>query len=535
MKIFSKLLLITALCKLQCRASQEIIGNLAFFGRGQRYLPNYWNDIKDTKGSKDAKVYFPYNEFDESDKTDNNTDIVDNAKNHPLVLFLPGKKNRIYSNIDFQIKSEQTLINLSSFHKFKSEMKLVPPSVEDLKSDGYTCESIGLSCKDLSDYDFNANSKEWLSKVNIQLYLESEDANNEEYDDPEERRNYHYRIENLNSPTNKWSECVGDIIITNFFDSFTFTYTDFVFRNYGTMPVYIYVGNTMFLKKNPTDMVKEGIVQNNFDNWSWTKESTCFSNEKYSKDPDKKNGFKFVGITDGDSACFIKFLNGFSAPPEGISFVIHPLNDNQLKFKIHSKKEFNLTENYLIHRNCKVPIGEESEFLIDVRSIVYSDPKFLLMNDIDAYWIQSISEINKIKEELKVTKGKKYADEYRDIWYFYSFTLHHTYPEDTSKYVKRKLFEEGPECNIELETHEDWGKKDYRNDVIPVIQWPDDIKFDTIFKSKNYVETIDNDELNKETETQTNNTTDNKQNDQNSESNSIKPIVSFCLFIIELI
>jgi len=411
MKLLKNLILIAALYKLQCRAAQNIISNLAFFGRGQRIPSIYWNYMNKIRGSKDAKIFYPYSESDSSNNstapatytTDNGDDtgeenntkkredtneennegnneennegnneenneenneddadsFVDTAKNYPLVLFLPGKRNEEYSKITFNVvNDENTDIDLSSFHKIKSEMKLVPPTAEDLISEGYTCESIGLDCTDLKEFDFEARKDEWLSLVNIKLFLESDAINNEENDDittPEElmeyRIYYHYEIENLKPPpSDKWSEVIGDIVSINFKDT-NYSYTDFLFRNYGTMPVYIFVGNTVFLKKEPTAMVDNGEFQNGFEDWSWHKDAkkrtiTYFVNQIYEDDPEEKIGFKLETDIAGDAGFYVHVIKGISAPPEGLSFVIRPLTDNQFKLKIDNKKEYTLTTDY---------------------------------------------------------------------------------------------------------------------------------------------------------------------------------------------
>jgi len=73
-------------------------------------------------------------------------------------------------------------------------------------------------------------------------------------------------------------------------------------------------------------------------------------------------------------------------------------------------------------------------------------------------------------------------------------TFHHTYPKDLSKYAQVKLKDDGPACNIKLETHEDWEDPSKVNSALPIIQWPDDISFKTISESINsYV--IKNEEL----------------------------------------
>jgi len=539
MRFVSNILLIAAFFKLKVRAEDGIIGNLAFFGRGQRHLPTYWQEnIKQYNGSK---VYFPYNESDDDNSTSDSSvknEIIDKAKNNPLVLYLPKE-----SALDFYVSNKDKSIDLTSFHKIKSEIKLVHPRVEDLIAENYTCSSIGLTCDNLIDYDFETNKDEWLSLVNIEFILESEDIVNDDELDEEDKEALRINITSDSKPTNKWSEYVGSIDetakITNDI------YTNFIITNSGTMPVYIFIGNTIFLKKDPTDMVINGVIQNRFENWSWyqpdnekLKKPTYIADSVYPGDDQKNKCVKFVTKIDGDFAYYVHINNGISAPPEGISFRIRPINDNQFKFKIDNKKEFNLTSDYLVHRNCKIPIGEETRFIVDVRSIVYSDPKFMLLNDISGYWLQTISEISKIKEKIKkeITAeegeeaGNTAADDYEDVLYFYDFTLHHTYPEDTSMYVKEKLFEDGPDCNLNLETHEDWGKRNKVNKANPVIQWPDDLSFETIFKPRVNNKELNNQELNAGEES---NSTDINNSDNTSGANSVKPFIT--LFIISAI
>jgi len=433
-------------------------------------------------------VVYPYNEYDENSvNEDENDKYIDYAKNRPLTLFLPGRKDKEYSKLKFYVKEEEyTYINLVNFHKIKSEMKLVAPSVEDLISGGYTCESIDLPCTDLSEYNFEANKSEWLSKVNIKLFLESEDAS------------YYYEIENLKSPTNEWNEVVGDIN-RNKLNNLNILYNNFVFRNYGTMPVYIFVGNTLFLKKNPTVMVDNGEFQNGFEDWSWHKDAssrvvTYFANQIFEGDLDEKTGIKLETDEVAGAGFYVHIFKGISAPPEAVSIRIRPLYDNYFRFKIDNKKEYLLTDNYFKYRNCQIPIAKESEVLIDIRSIIYSDPKFMLTNDISGFFLEPISNIYDIKEKLREEKKEEEAENYKDVVYIYSMTLHHTYPKDLSKYAQVKLKDDGPACNIKLETHEDWKDQSKVNNALPIIQWPDNISFQTISESRNsYV--IENEEL----------------------------------------
>jgi len=521
MKILDRLILLAILCKLQCSAaSSGIVSNLAFYGRGQRIPSIYWNDMKKVRGSKDAKIYFPYSENDSlntnstaknvtlsrreensaknetsvANSAKNETDlIVDTAKNYPLVVLLPGKKEKEYSNIVFNVvNDENTEIDLTDFHKIKSEMKLVPPTAEDLISEGYTCENIGLDCTDLLEYDFEANRDEWFSKVDVQLYLRSDQCIKESLEDEDMTEDLvidycSYKIEYLKKPSDKWSEVVGDIDDTMVNDS-TSTFNDFIIKNYGSMPIYIFIGNTVFLKKAPTEMVKNGVLLNGFDNWSWHKDGssrslTYFGDQVYEGDPEERKCAKLEVDVPGDAGFYVHFGKGISAPPEGLSFVIRPMNDNKFKFKIENKKEIEL-DDYLEYRHCTIPVNETSEFLIDLRSLVYSDPKFLLMNDISGIWFMSISPVDKIKEEL-AKKNKTEAEEYKDVLYFYNFTLHNTYPEDVKKYNTFDIKGSKQRCNMKFETHKDWSDPKKVNQKYPIIQWPDDISFETIFKSKN--------------------------------------------------
>ena len=115
----------------------------------------------------------------------------------------------------------------------------------------------------------------------------------------------------------------------------------------------------------------------------------------------KKPCVKFATKEGGEYAYYVHMEKGISAPPEGISFRIRPMNDNQFIFNICGKRQYYLTNDYEIHRNCKIPIGEESEYLIDVRSLAYSEPKNFLTNDISGFWLQTISKIIELKKQIK--------------------------------------------------------------------------------------------------------------------------------------
>jgi len=486
----------TGLCKYyekNSRTEDVYFGNFAFYGRGQTTLPLRWNDIDEIEGTEGSKVFLPPsddvdNSVDKRQDDDDDDDekqedgkteedeLVDQTKNYPMVMYLPGKKTNTYSYVQFFTSASNYYeFTLSEFYRIKSELKLVPPPVEDLVRDGYTCSNIGLECSGLSYYNFEDNEEEWIEKVDLKLYLITEDGKDE------------YEIENFTKPSNGWQECTGDI------DTDYDNYSKLAFRNYGTMPVYLYIGNTIFLKKDPIYMVKNGVIRDGLGNWSWHKsnnsnnaEQSYFENEVYEEDPEQKIGVKFATKELGNAAYYIHIPNSIMAPPEAVSFRIRPLTDNQFKFKIDNKKEYNFTSDYSEYRNSNLPVGEESEFLIDVRSLAFSDPKFMLNNDICGFWIQTISEIHNIKSELRKSGDEEAADAYEDVFYFYDFILHPTYPSDTSKYVQEKLDEEGGECRITMETHEDWEK--CSNPKNPVIAWPDDISLETATSSSNFKE-----------------------------------------------
>ncbi|ORX48691.1 hypothetical protein BCR36DRAFT_293278 [Piromyces finnis] len=484
MKFKNKLLLIPLVfCKLKCIFSNKITSNFVFYGRGQRNLPKYWN--KNVKGSNDADIYFPSSDIDFSlnNNENDNAELIDNVSNYPLVLYLPGKEDKSFSFLDFSIDLSDFPIKLTSLHKLKSEMKLVVPKVADLIKKGYTCQTIGLSCTNLNNYNFEKNIQEWLSKVDLRFYLEFERSDDSYNEGESETKYFSYQIENLSSPTADWSEVIGEIdkdkIKNLYYDDYN--YFHFTFRNYGTMPVYVFIGNSIFLQKEPTIMVKNGIIQNDFSNCSWKKDTitgdTYFGDQVCPEDPEKKNSVKFVSKTDKDYGYYAILKNNISvAPPEGISIKIRSMKTNKFILAIGDKKEFNLIPDYLIHRNCDIPIGEEIEFLIDIRSLVYSNSKSILTNDITSFHFMSSSPI----EDIKKSQGQEAADAYEETLYFYDFVLHHTYPEDISKYTNKKLSEEGPECRLALETHEDWSNPEKVNPTNPVISWPDSISLDTI-------------------------------------------------------
>jgi len=438
-----------------------ILGNLVFYGRGQNRLAELWNENKDIEGSEGVAAYFPSN--------DNSTEESITFSNKPLVLYLPGRLNNKYSYASFHTIYDKGSINLYTYHMIKSELKLIPPTVEELINSNYTCESLNLSCSELSEYDWNEDY-EWVYNTDIRLFLRSEELDE-------------YEIELDSKITNRWQECIG-YIYNDKKEYKRINFNELVIKNYGSMPVYILVGNTMFLKREPTYIVKEGVIQKDFSDWSWFKsdsgrEPTYFGNEVYEDDFQQKNCVKFIAKTDGEY-CYYAHTEKFMGVPEAVSFRIRPMNDNQFKFKIDNKMEYNLTSDYFIHRNCKIPIGIESNVLIDVRSLVYSNPTYLLNNDIFGFWIQTISEIENIKKKLIDEKGKEASDAYSEVLYFYDLVMHNTYPDDLYNYSQFNLDEDGDYCRIEQESHMDWGKYGRVNEKNPVIQWPEDIDLNNV-------------------------------------------------------
>jgi len=242
MKLFIKILLITILYELNVKAREGHSNNLIFFIRGQKSLSNYWNNNA-SKSSEDAKIIFQNNEIN-NDITNNNVE-----KKNPLIIYLPGKKDEVYSKINFSLTDYSRLNDLSGFQRFISEIKLVAPSAEELISKGYDCSSIGLSCSDLKNYDFTINADEWLSKVDLKLFIESDILNNIENIEEQEKELFQYEIKNNYKLGNVWNKFISNID-KNEINVENIAYPDFVFRNYGSMPVYVYVGDTIFLKRD---------------------------------------------------------------------------------------------------------------------------------------------------------------------------------------------------------------------------------------------------------------------------------------------
>jgi len=464
-------------------ANKKYYGNLAFYGRGQSELAKYWNNIDEIKYSENVKIYFPHNET--------------TIQNQPLVMFLPGKKKNPYSKIEFHILFKyNTGISLNQYHKIKTEMKVVPPPLDELISEGYTCESIGLPCDNITDYNFDSKPSEWLSYVDLQLYLEASDGDKRQNLNDIDNTNYSYKIENFTSPSQQWNECTGDIVYTHFNNTqnLSINYNSFVFKNYGTMPIYLLLGNTMFLKKEPTFMIKQGKFQNYFSDWSWNEESrgsetTYFNNTIYSKDSQNNECLVFKSNELDEYAISGHIVNGISAPPEAISLRIRLMRKSNFQgnfqLKIKNNGNYNLNELFFHPRNCKIPVGEEVELLIDTRSLYSTDPKNMINNDVKGYWFRKITNINDIRDKILKLYSQNREDDYHELFYLYDFIIHHTFPNSTSSYIKSNLNKDGPDCNIELQTHQDW----INSQIIK--QWPDDISFEDIHQLYN-IDTLDN-------------------------------------------
>lgn len=523
-----------------------IFGNLVFFGRGQRHLPKNWCELEDISVSGNAKVYFPYSSLDVEEepskdpdeeptnnpeeetqsKRDNIGAIVDTAANYPLSIYLPANAEQGYSEARFEVlrsdkifsgtsTTEVPEITFSEFKTLKSELKLTPPTVEELKSGGYTCESIGLDCNDLSEYDFKA-STDWVNHVEIKILFEDPVGINEViYED--EKESYRKELELNNEPTNEWQEIIVPINIVT--ETGTL-FTSLMFRNYGKMPVYLEVGNTIFLKEKPTYIFKDGAIQNGFASWSWSNSGFSIdTNAKFGDETD--NAWLFQSYRDGDISCSVHIDNPTSGPPEALSFKIRTLRYNEFKVYIENKQELNYTEVQINQdRNCQIPLNEKVDVLLDVRSIAHLDSKKYYNNDITLYWVQSIGKVNEdlALQEL-VQKNNTYAnltdisdeklaeiqtniaeiDKLLDKFYIYDIVLHHTYPKDLTQYQHLiKLFDDrSDECSVAMKSYEDWPEKNL---------WPDDVAIEEIKESQNIggeIKDPNNNQGNNPTETAT--------------------------------
>lgn len=480
----------------------SLYGNLAFYGRGSRRLPRYWKDLNKVKCTNGAMAYFPYTDADSEQEVttttapaegETNDDVISNDKaiNYPINIYLPSVINKKegepdYSEIRFEVERndeenvDSIVIDFSEYKTFKAEMKFRPPPVSKLVDDGYTCENIGLPCTNLADYDFTANPDEWLSLVDYRIFFEDPVNMNSEYFDEEDKVDFIYEFDSFPKPTSEWTEVIGTIGNMDYDSKFT----SFIMRNYGTMPVYLSVGNSMFLKERDTVMVQSGKFQNGFGDWSWGNKTRDYP---YANDPNNENALYYFTDKDGGFACYVSvdtYNVGFAAPPEGISFRVHPIEDNNFQFRVsHSDNSYwlkNLTT-WLVDRNCQIPVGKQSTVLVDIRSMMYLDSKRMLKNEVSGFWVQSISEIKVIKDLLLAQGLETESINYLDEMYFYDYTLHHTFPTDLSKF-KINTFNktEGmPECDITVHSHKDWSDKSN--------QWPNDVTFDEVFKSKNII------------------------------------------------
>ncbi|OUM67638.1 hypothetical protein PIROE2DRAFT_58674 [Piromyces sp. E2] len=458
---------------------EKLLGNFVFFGRGQRKLPKYWSDLSEIKVSKNSKVYFPYHKYDNDPEKPNTTD---EAKNYPLTLFLSGKNDEEYSEIRFNTDRNDD-INFKDYTYFKSELKFRIPKAKYLVNDGYTCENIGLSCTDLSQYDFSKNN-EWLNLIDFKIFFEDREISESTTYSNEEKKNLNYELTTFGTPTTEWKEHVAKIEIK---DS-NLQYTSLVFRNYGKMPVYVSIGNSIFVKSNEEDIiiVKNGKYSEGFENMSWYKdddghEDTVFFDQVYPEDPEQKTSIYFSTKEDFNYAMKveIKKIPTFG-PPEAVSFKYRPMKDTRLNLTFNRNLTLSIVE-YLNARNCRTIQLEENTILVDLKYYILTDSKLLMDNNVNCIWIQTVTDIEGIKKQL-FTEDEIEKNAYVDDLYFYDLTFHNNYPTDLSPYTLTKLYSTG-ECDPSLHSH------DYISSAKK--RWPEDITFEKMIASKNIVEYID--------------------------------------------
>jgi len=384
MKLFIFILIVGLYSKLTI---EKLLGNLVFFGRGQRSLPKYWSDLTEIEVSKNSTVYFPYHKYDNDPEKPSSSD---EAKNYPLTLLLSKTKDEEYSEIRFNAERNGN-INFADYTYFKSEIKFRVPKVKYLGS-SYSCEDLGLSCTDISQYDFS-KSDEWLNQVDFKIFFEDiEIAKSTEYSD-EEKKNLSYELTTFDTPTTSWNEIVGKIEVK---DS-NLQYTSLVFRNYGKMPVYISIGNTIFVKSNEEDtvIIKNGQFMDGFENFSWYRnddehEDTVFLDQVYPDDPEQKKSIYMSTKEDFNYAIKMEINNiPTFGPPEAISFKYRPMKDSRLNFTFNRNFTLSIVE-YLNARNCRVIQTEENTILIDLKYYILTDSKSLMNNNVNCIWIQTV-------------------------------------------------------------------------------------------------------------------------------------------------
>eukprot|EP00833_Pecoramyces_ruminatium_P002769 jgi/Orpsp1_1/1176801/evm.model.c7180000059077.1 len=462
--------------------AEVLQGNLVFYGRGQRNLPKYWSEIKDIEVSKKSKVFFPYYKYD----SDPNYTGTDEAKNYPLTIYLQGKENdEEYSEVKFKA-DKSGFINFADYSYLKSEMKIRIPEVKYLKQEEYLCENIGLSCIDIEEYNFQKTT-EWLDSINLKIFFESEDEINN-------KKIYELEFDKL---TTDWKEIRGNIQIDK--SNTNIKYTNLIFRNYGKMPVYLSLGNTIFVKSDDTLIIKNGNFTENFENWSWFltdeegKGITVYENEVCPLDSEKKNSIYCATKESYNYGIKVKIgenIHSFG-PPEAISFKYRPMNDILLNFAFNKQLTLSVNE-YLNGRGCRFKTEQETTILLDIKYYVLLDSKTLMNNEVESAWIQTVTNIEAIKSQiLSKTKNETLRDEYVEELYFYDLTFHNTYPTNLEPYTLDKLYSNEP-CDVSLHS--------YNSILSAKRRWPDDIKFEKIYNSKNIAKNEENELDNKTSE-----------------------------------
>jgi len=464
------------------------LGNISFYGRGQASLATHWCSAESINSSTGVQIYFPQEDKTQSAATNNK------IRNYPLIIYMPSKGKKDYSYINFSLTNPSADLLESS--SIKSELRISVPNVDDLIAEGYTCESIGLTCTDLKSYDFTKNEKEWLSKVDLRFYIESDDIRSDPQYDNDEIEYFRLRL-SFGQLSTSWKEYVSKISFEEYYENLP--YREFLIRNYGNMPVNIHIGNTLFLKSRVIPLITNGAPASGFSSISWLingagSESGVDLSDVCPDDPEKKMALVYSAINKADFGYYVH--NSYSdtyGPPEAVSFRIRSYFVNNFKFKIDNIKEFNLTTEFSIPRNCKIPNEKEVNILVDVRSLIYADSYHMVNNDITGFFIQAYTDNDHVVSELeKKKKDKSYIEKNTSKVYFYNFNLHNTYPTNLKQYTLIKYDTSvNKECDISMRTHKDWKGKDF--------QWPTVI--DSINKFyKLIVNTIDDSELKDESE-----------------------------------
>lgn len=423
------------------------IGNIVFYGRGQASLSTHWCSTEDIKSSSGVNVYFP-------EKGDNQST---NVRNYPFIIYMPDKGKKEYSYIDFSLSNNA--IDLLNAVLLKSELRISPPKGEDLIEAGYTCESIGLSCSNLKDYDFEKNEDEWLKNIDIKFYIESSEINNSIYYGDDEKEYYKLEIP-IGSLSTKWKEYEGKIYFQNYYENSP--YTNFIIKNYSSMPINIHIGNTIFLKNKVIPLLVNGSPASGYTNYSWLiNGADALGSEyisSYESDPDQKSALVYSALNKANYAYYVHYIGNTYGPPEAISFNIRAFHVNQLKLKIDNIKEFNLTTDFILDRNCEISNEQEINILLDIRSLVYADSFHLFTNDITGYFLQAYTDENHIKKNLLQKSGDEaYIDKETSKIYFYSINLHCTYPTDLSQFtVVDYDSKTNKHCDISMHNHNDW-------------------------------------------------------------------------------